>query len=352
MKSVAIGIIFGLASCCLVSESRPCVAQESKALRDIVFGSCLDLTEHPMLDRTLTLPMDLFLFLGDNIYADTSDMAVMRAKYNGLKQSNFFRQLQAKTEFLATWDDHDFGPNDGGANYPMRQQSQQQFFDWLDEPADSPRRKQEGVYYAKTFGPEGKRVQVILLDTRYFRSPLKKGKHDIVPSGGNYVPDEDPQSTMLGDDQWKWLEQKLQEPAQLRLICSSVQFVPSAHGGECWANFPLERQRMLDMIARTKAAGIVFLSGDRHWCEFSRMDGPSGYPLYDFTASSMTQVHPRGTPTPNTYRFSKTTYHQPNVGAMHIDWDRPDPAISVRIVDVAGLTRIEHQFSLSQLQLK
>ncbi len=327
-----------------------CCAQEPKPLRDIVFGSCLDKTEHPMLDRTLTLPMDLFLFLGDNIYADTSDMKVMRAKYNKLKQSSFYQQLRTKSPFLATWDDHDFGPNDGGANYPMRRESQQQFFDWLDEPADSPRRTQEGVYFAKSFGPNDKRVNVIMLDTRFFRSPLKEGEHLIKPSGGRYVPDDNPQATILGEKQWKWLEQQLMEPAQLRLIGSSIQFLPSAHGGECWANFPLERQRMLDLIKQTKAAGVLFLSGDRHWCEFSRMDGPSGYPLYDFTASSMTQIHPRGTPTPNQFRWLNRTYHQPNVGWLHMDWEQSDPAITVRILDVAGTTQLEQRVLLSELQ--
>ena len=62
-------------------------------IADIVFGSCLKVVDHPMLERTLTLPMDLFLFLGDNIYADTQDMAVMRAKYDALKASRFFQEL-------------------------------------------------------------------------------------------------------------------------------------------------------------------------------------------------------------------------------------------------------------------
>ena len=324
-------------------------AQESRVLSNIVFGSCLDKTEHPMLDRTLLLPMDLFIFLGDNIYADTSDMRVMKQKYDDLKMSRFFQTLRKKTPFMATWDDHDFGPNDGGANYPMRRESQQQFFDWLDEPANSPRRQQEGVYNASSFGPVEKRVQVIMLDTRYFRSPLKKGNLDIVPSGGSYIPNDDSQSTILGADQWTWLEQRLQEPATLRLIGSSIQFVASAHGGECWSNFPHERQRLIQLIQKTRANGIVFLSGDRHWCEFSRMDGPMGYPLYDFTASSMTQVHPRGTPTPNNFRMLKKTFHQPNVGRLKIDWSQNDPSLSFQILDVDGTTQLETVLKLHDL---
>jgi alkaline phosphatase D len=324
-------------------------AQENRALQEIVFGSCLDLTEHPMLDKTLKLPMDLFLFLGDNVYADTTDAQVMREKYIELKTSRFFQTLRQQVPIMATWDDHDFGLNDAGASYTMRGESQQLFLDWLDEPANSPRRHQAGIYNAASFGPDAQRIQVIMLDTRYFRSPLAKGEHNFVPSGGPYIPNDDPQATMLGEEQWQWMEDRLREPARLRLIGSSIQFIPSAHGGESWSNLPKERQRMLELIRETQAGGIVFLSGDRHWCEFSRMEGPLGYPLYDFTASSMTQVHSRGTPTPNAYRFIEKTFHQPNVGRLSIDWNLADPSLTFQILDQNGKAQLAKQIYLSEI---
>lgn len=318
-------------------------------LREVLFGSCLKTTEHPMLDRALTFPRDLFIFLGDNIYADTTNMTVMRLKYNGLKGSRFFEEV-SQGPVLATWDDHDFGMNDGGADYPMRHEAQKEFLDWLGVPEDSPRRKQQGVYHAETFGPAGKRVQVILLDTRYFRSPLKRGIHDAEPSGGPYVPNSDPSTTLLGDGQWRWLEEQLREPAELRLIVSSIQFVPEFAGSEAWANLPHEKERLLKLIRSTGAEGIVFLSGDRHWCELSKMDGPLGYPLYELTASAMTQVHPRGTPTPNRYRLLPKTYHRPNVGRLRIDWEQPGIKLALQILDVEGTVQLEHQFTLHELR--
>lgn len=116
-----------------------------------------------------------------------------------------------------------------------------------------------------------------------------------------------------------------------------MQFAPEAHGGECWANFPHEQRRLFDILKRTKAAGVVILSGDRHWCEFSKVDGPTGYPLYDFTSSSMTQKHPRGTPTPNKNRCAPKTYHLPNVGHLHIDW--ASSRITVKVISEDGGTR-------------
>lgn len=260
-------------------------AEKSQPLENIVFGSCLDMHEHSMLDRTLTLPRDLFIFMGDNIYADQGGIPMMQEKYALLKNSRFFRGLKNK-RILATWDDHDFGLNDGGGEYPQKKEAQVEFWNWLDEQADSPRRKQEGVYHSQTFGPVGKRVQVILLDTRYFRSPLKKVPKEKAMLGGNSVPTDDETTTLLGAAQWAWLGKVLDEPAELRIIVSSIQFAPEAHGGECWANFPHEQKRLLSLLQGQKT---VVLSGDRHWCEFSK------HGVFDFTSSSMTQKHPRGT---------------------------------------------------------
>jgi alkaline phosphatase D len=322
----------------------------AQPLQHIVFGSCLDLTEHPMLERTLTLPMDLFLFMGDNIYADTEDMAKMRAKYVALSESAFFQGLRKQAPILATWDDHDFGVNDGGADYPMRKESQKEFLDWMKEPARSLLRKQEGIYQAQTFGPAGQRTQVILLDTRYFRSPLQRVPKDQATLGGSAVPTDDLSSTVLGAAQWEWLAKVLQEPAELRLVVSSIQFAAAASGSESWANFPHEQQRLVRLIADTKAAGVLFLSGDRHWCELSALTQGVPYPLYDFTASSMTQVHKRGTPTPNANRVLPKTFHQPNVGTLDIDWRAADPTLTLRIVDEQGIPQIEKMLYLGELK--
>jgi alkaline phosphatase D len=322
-----------------------------KPLQHVLFGSCLDTHEHPMLDRALTLPCDLFLFLGDNIYADKggSGIPFMREKYALLKNSRFFQGLRAKSPLLATWDDHDFGLNDGGADFPLKREAQTEFWNWLDEPADSPQRKQEGVYHSRLFGPAGRRVQILLLDTRTFRSPLKKVPKDQAMLGGSHVPDDDPAKTLLGEAQWTWLENALRQPADIRLIATSIQFAAEAHGGECWANLPREQQRLIQLIQSTRANGVLFLSGDRHWCEFSKIDVPGGYPLHDFTASAMTQVHPRGTPTPNAHRFLPKTYHQANVGALDIDWNGSETQLTVRILDESGTTQLAHRLRLSEL---
>lgn len=315
-------------------------AQNTPPIENILFGSCLDTHEHPLLDRALTLPRDLFIFMGDNVYADKGGVPMMKEKYALLKNSRFFRGLRNKP-ILATWDDHDFGLNDGGVDCPIKKEAQVEFWNWLDEPADSSRREQEGVYHAQTFGPAGKRAQVILLDTRYFRSPLKKVPKDKAMLGGTSVPTDDETTTILGAAQWVWLAKVLREPAELRIVVSSIQVAPEAHGGECWANFPHELHRLLFLLKGHKA---LVLSGDRHWCEFSKNG------VLDFTSSSMTQKHPRGTPTPNKYRILPTTCHLPNVGFLRIDWAAP--SIIVKIIGEDGEAKITHSATFNDLSVR
>jgi alkaline phosphatase D len=320
-----------------------------KPLTRIAFGSCINTQAHPMLDRTLTLPFELFILLGDNIYADTKDPAVMAAKYRVRKESPWFQALRKRATVLATWDDHDFGGNDAGASYPMKVESQKLFCDFMDEPKDSPRRKREGIYEAQTFGPIGWRVQVILLDTRYFRSNLATGENNVVPSGGKYIPHPDPNVTMLGEAQWNWLEEQLRAPAELRIIASSIQFISEFSGGEAWANMPREKQRMLEVLKKTRANGVVFISGDRHWAELSRLDRAGDYPLYDVTSSALTEEHKRGTPTPNNFRDGPT-YHGNNVGMMIIDWQHSGPRVLLQVLDAEGKTRIEKRIDFNANQ--
>jgi alkaline phosphatase D len=333
-------------------------------LARIAFGSCAHQAHpQPIWEAVVAMQPQLFLFLGDNIYADTEDMGVMRARYGMLAAQPGFQELKATCPILATWDDHDYGANDAGAEYPMKRESQQVFLDFFGVPRDSPRRAREGIYHAEIFGPPGKRVQIILLDGRYHRSALKGG---FQPSErgegfrGRYLPNTDPEATMLGREQWQWLEKQLQLPAELRIICSGVQVIPDEHGSETWGNFPLERRRLFRLIRDTGAEGVVLLSGDRHLAEIARLpadhaDGV-GYPLFDVTSSSLnrpsgnfTKAGTRFANEINSYRVG-LTYFDTNFGAVLVDWDQPDPVIRLRVCDEKGDIVLQQRLHLSELR--
>lgn len=320
------------------------VAAEELLTR-ILFGSCIKQENPiPILETVLSRNSELFLFLGDNVYADTDDMNEMREKYAKLGNVPAFQKLREVSQIMAVWDDHDYGRNDAGAEYPMRAEAQKVFLEFWGRP-DNPDRK--GVYDSEIFGPVGKRVQVLLLDTRYFRGPLKTGERR---TGGKYYPTEDTSISMLGEKQWLWLEKELRKPAEIRLIGSGIQIVPEAAGQETWSNLPHERQRLFDVIAETKAEGVILLSGDRHWSEFSRVTENAPYPLYDFTSSSLNQIHPRGTPTENRFRVSETTYHKENFGEIEIDWAGEETSLTVSIRNLEGKVKIAERVLLTELR--
>ncbi|QDT03786.1 Alkaline phosphatase D precursor [Rubripirellula lacrimiformis] len=336
-----------LMTCSALHAEAP--SSRAEPLSRIVFGSCIKQDQPtPIFQPMLAAKPELLLFTGDNIYGDTDDMPTLRAKYDKLARNPSFAALRNACPVLATWDDHDYGANDGGADYAKREESQTEFLEFWQTPQQSPLRKRSGVYDAKIFGPAGQRTQVILLDTRYFRSALKTGDRRV---GGPYVPDDTPTKTMLGDQQWQWLKVQLQQPAQLRLIVSSIQFVASSAGQECWANLPLQRKQMMDLVQSTRATGVLLISGDRHWSEISSVTPDGGYPMIDVTCSSLNQLHARGTPTENDFRISNT-YHRENFGILSVDWQDSDPLVQISVRDIEGKPRIEKTIRLSELSLQ
>lgn len=322
----------------------------------IAFGSCASQdAPQPIWDSIIGKDPDLFLFIGDNIYADTQDMALMREKYRKLGQKSGYQRLRNTCKVLSTWDDHDYGENDAGAGYPKKEESEQIFLDFFDVPEDSPRRQRPGVYGSHIYGPAGKRVQVILLDTRYFKdlsgrqkntmSEEEKEQKNIV---GWYLPNENSNATLLGEAQWTWLEQQLQKEAEFRIIASSIQVIPFEKGMECWGNYPHERERLFSLVNKTGANGVMFISGDVHFSEISKTDeGP--YPLYDFTSSGMTHSNAGWSKRKNSFRLGDA-YAGLNAGLIQIDWEREDPAIGLKTMALDGSIKIEHQINLSELQ--
>lgn len=318
----------------------------------IAFGSCgHEDKPQPILDTARMHRPDLFVWLGDNIYGDTRDMRVLREKYARLGAKPEFQRLRQSCRMLATWDDHDYGWNDAGRHYPYKQASKEIFLEFWGEPADSPRRKHEGIYTSYLFESGGRRVQMILLDNRTFRDDLRTYRGELHREGRffyplDYYPHETPDSTLLGEEQWRWLETELQKPADLRIIGSGTQFGISYNGYEAWANFPHERQRMLDLIKKTRANGVIFITGDVHYGEISVLHEPGLYPIYDVTASGITSTWYFATPNDNRIEGPVMDNH---FGQISIDWAQSDPLITMEIFDIRGNQRVEHQVRLSEI---
>lgn len=306
-----------------------------KDMNVIAFGSC----NHQLLPQEMWLNImeykpDLFLFLGDNVYGNCTNVKCLIKTYNAqLKKSNFIDFME-KIPMIGTWDDHDFGPNNSGMSNPIKKESQKYFLDFIGEPANSTRRTQEGIYTSYTFGKEEKTVKFILLDERYFR--------------------EDPgeNADMLGELQWKWLERELQESnAAINIIGSSSQFLSTKTTCDRWEQYPKAEKRMYQIIKDSKKPGIIFLSGDIHCAEMMQNTSSElNYPIYEFTASGMSHAHTGPKINSNKYKIQKP-FCNLNYGLITIKWNAP-VTIKVEIKDIQNFTVQEKTIYLDDLQIK
>ncbi len=326
----------------------PCITAAQDVQR-IAFGSCADQTkEQPIWNEVLAVNPDLFVFLGDNVYADTDDPAELAAAYRALGEQPGFQRLRAETEVIATWDDHDYGQNDAGAEYPARDASRRIMLDFFGEPADSPRRSQPGgIYTSYLYGPPGRRVQVILLDLRWERSELVRIQNPAhlrrreQQNRGPYEVNLASDAVLMGEEQWQWLEEQLQVEADVRIIGSSIQLLAEFTGWETWANFPRERLRFIDLLSRYQQEPVVIISGDVHWAELSTIrQTDSEWPLIELTSSGLTEEWTAISP--NRHRRGEA-FAEANFGLIELDWSTPVPGISLVVTNEAGDRLIERE---------
>jgi alkaline phosphatase D len=321
----------------------------------IAFGSCAkQYHELFIFDTVLTHQPDLFVFLGDNIYGDTENMDTLKMKYEQLNSKKSFKNLKNNVPIIATWDDHDFGLNDGGKYYCKKEESKQLFLDFFQEPKNSERRKHAGIYTSYYYNYGDKIVQVILLDTRTFRSDLTKYSGEVKDDPRyfydlDYYKNISKDSTLLGNEQWFWLENELKNKADLRIIGSPTQFGIEYNGYEAWANFPEEQKKMFDLIVNNKIEHVVFISGDVHYGEISKVDLENCYPLYDITSSGLSSKWHFATPNTNRVEGPIMENH---FGLITVNWNDKNPYLICEIWDDKNNQRIEFQIRLEDLEFK
>lgn len=255
--------------------------------------------------------------MGDTIYADTHDMGVKRRAFARLNADQHYRDFKKTSRILAVWDDHDFGLNDVGGNYAEKRQMQKIFLDAFDEPANSLRRTQEGIYTAEEMTLAGKVVQILVVDVRYFRTNWTYGPK-IFPYTRTYVDDPRETSTMLGEAQWQWLQYQIARPADLRLFVTSTPVLTDDYKGERWGAFPKERDRLFKAMASATSGKWVIITGDRHFAQVSSRTDVLKYPLVELMASGMNTVWYDGSQEPDRYRDGPTLPDY-NFGVLRIN---------------------------------
>ncbi|OQR98582.1 hypothetical protein ACHHYP_20361 [Achlya hypogyna] len=340
------------------------VATASTPLTRVAFGSCNDQAKkQPLWPAIVARKPELWVWLGDNIYGDyrivnassfvppfpffrDAPPEMLAAKYRKQLAHPEYAKFRASTPIIGTWDDHDYGRNDGNKQYPFRKESQTLFLDFIQEPAQSPRRQQEGVYASHTYGEGAQAVKFILLDVRYHKDPYGT-----------------PNGDFLGRAQWAWLEHELAtSTAAFNVIGSGVQVVPDDrwYGGENWARFPAVRLRLLDLLLRSSAKGIVLISGDVHFAEINQVVCGDAR-ITEVTSSGMTHawqqyvgVRAKLLPAwiftlgniflPWHYRVDPWRFFAGlNFADIEFDWAASPPVATFRVRDVHGAAKLEQR---------
>ena len=356
MKKLLLLLIFSIIltfQSCIETIEKSKQKKNYPEITKIAFGSCAS-ENHPLpiFYNVVKHKPDLFIFLGDNIYGDTKNMDILKKKYKILGNKKSYINLKNKVPIIATWDDHDYGWNDIGKLYEYKEESKEIFLQFFDEPESSQRRKHKGIYHSYMNKYGNNKLQIILLDGRTFRDDLKpyNGEYDNDKRYSfyqkDYAPHLDTSPTLLGKHQWIWLENELKKPADVRIICTGTQFGIEWNGYEAWANFPNERKRMVELIKSTKANGVLFISGDVHYSEISKLD-TTFYPLYDFTSSGLSSTWHFATPNKNRIEGPVMENH---FGLINIFWEQNNTNIKMETWDVNDNQRIEYTIPLNSLQ--
>jgi alkaline phosphatase D len=290
-------------------------AGSARPLR-IAFGSCcksqID-AQQPIWDAVAAMEPDLFLWLGDNIYADSDASQAYTDLYARQRNIASYARFAARVPQLAIWDDHDFGYNDATGDNPVKEMTLGLFRRWWANPAgglpDAP-----GVFFRHGFGP----VDLFMLDGRYHRVPGQ---------------------TMLGAAQLAWLKRELKASrATFKVLVSSTGWSCAKQTGDSWAGYLPERDAILDFIRDERIAGCFGISGDVHMGEANCVpwSDRGGYDFYDLVSSGLAQVLSNrfAEQTPEV-RLRQPFTGGPNFGVLDFEFT-PKPRVRLRVLNHFG----------------
>ena len=311
----------------------------AKPLEVIAFGSCnRDELPQPLWPVIAEENPDLWIWAGDNIYADwhegpngqrvkfTINREWVTKRYAAQFNQPDYTAFREKTPIIGTWDDHDYGRNNAGAEYTLKETTRDLALSFMEVPIGDPRWQREGLYGAYDFGTSGKITKVILLDNRYFASGKKADEPDL-----------------LGQKQLTWLKTTLRESeADLHILVSGTQIISEEHRWEKWADYPKTRAWLLREISDTQTPTIL-LSGDRHIHEISILqDWPGKFPLSDITSSGLTHSWDGFPGETNRHRVGEV-FTGLGYGVIYINWSESIPQIELVIKDVNSKAQISQR---------
>ena len=274
------------------------------------------------------------LWTGDNNYlreADYNSPFGIEYRYSHDRAVPDLQEVLAKRPNFATWDDHDFGPNDANASYQFKDITKETFNKyWGNHGTNNPNK--DGIYSSFTYVD----CEFFLMDDRYNRAP-KPWKDSI-----NNLPN--PEKTYWGKNQMLWIKQSLlTSKAVFKFIVNGNQVLNMANKrDECMYQYSAEWLEIINFIKEYKITGVIFISGDRHFTEMLSLDkNVVGYPLYDYTSSPITSgpykdIATSKTEGNNPQRVAGSLLGENNYGRMTVSGERFNRKLKIETINAAG----------------
>ncbi|NJN77793.1 MAG: alkaline phosphatase family protein [Saprospiraceae bacterium] len=265
---------------------------------------------------------DMMLWLGDNIYlreADWNTRTGILHRYTHTRSTPEMQRLLATTHNYATWDDHDFGPNNSDRSFIHKDKTLEAFELFWSNPTFGLPDLEGGITTQFLFHD----IEFFLLDNRYFRSPIN-------PKGSDEV--------ILGKEQIDWLIDGLSNSfAPFKIIAIGGQVLNSEAVAETYANFEEEQAYLLKRIEEENIKGVIFVTGDRHNTELNRVETESGFIMYDLTVSSLTAgSNTRADKENNKNRVAGTVIMEHNFAIVEVTGKRKERVLNVTVYDKDG----------------
>jgi alkaline phosphatase D len=273
--------------------------------------------EYEILNQMVAKKPDLMVWLGDNTYFREGDFESRSGLYYRQTHTRALPELQpflASTANYAIWDDHDYGPNDSDWTYPLKHHALDAFKDfWPSESYGTG--NTEGVTNSFMWND----CHFIMLDNRWYRTV------------------DTMYGTILGDRQRYWLKETLlQSRAPFKFVAVGGQFLSDFAGFENFANYRAEREEIIQFIDDNKIKGVIFLTGDRHHSEITKLVTPNGIAIYDITSSALTSGTYDHSKEPNTLRVPGSILGERNFAYIMVKGPRKFRKVLVNFYNTSG----------------
>jgi alkaline phosphatase D len=276
---------------------------------------------------------DAMLWLGDNVYlreADWYSRTGIMYRYTHARSVKEMQPLLASVNHFAIWDDHDFGPNDSDRSYHLKDVTLEAFKLFWPNPSYGVN-GQKGITTFFQYHD----IDFFLLDDRYFRSPNKR---------------ETGTATIMGEEQLDWLIDALvASQAPFKMVAIGGQVLNTAKVAETYAHHHAEeRAYLLQRIAEENIKNVIFLTGDRHHTELSKLVNNNGNTVYDLTVSPLTSGVHTNVEEDNRLRVPDTLVEQNNFGLLHFSGPKDARQMTMRIYNIDGLVVWEKTINCEQ----